>query len=231
MTLALELGQVSDPSARRALEQISLRWPSGVPVVSVLPAIGSEGQIVYLIGDRSLYIWSGGQWNKVGGVPVVSSLPSSPTDGQEVFVLASDTKGVMWRFRYRAASTHPYKWEFVGGPALTSFVTPGVVTGGVWTSVPSSRLVMPFLGEYRLQINGNAYSPDSGARGHFLGTEVEGSGFAASQDSGPSSGFGVQITLDLPWGIGAGKYVGLAVNSANGAFRNCSLAVTPIRIT
>jgi hypothetical protein len=27
MTLPLELGQVSDPSARRALEQISLRWP------------------------------------------------------------------------------------------------------------------------------------------------------------------------------------------------------------
>lgn len=28
MTLALELGQVTDPSARRALEQISLRWPT-----------------------------------------------------------------------------------------------------------------------------------------------------------------------------------------------------------
>lgn len=27
MTLSLELGQVSDPSARRALEQIALRWP------------------------------------------------------------------------------------------------------------------------------------------------------------------------------------------------------------
>ena len=31
MTLALELGQVSDPSARRALEQIALRWQSAIP--------------------------------------------------------------------------------------------------------------------------------------------------------------------------------------------------------
>jgi hypothetical protein len=64
MTLPLELGQVSDPSARRALEQISLRWPPGFPVLAALPASGVTGQAVFLSADNGLYVYSGG-WRKV----------------------------------------------------------------------------------------------------------------------------------------------------------------------
>lgn len=65
MTLALELGQVSDPSARRALEQISLRWPPAFPVVNVLPVAGANGQAAFLVSDMGLYVYYSGSWRKV----------------------------------------------------------------------------------------------------------------------------------------------------------------------
>ena len=46
--LPLELGDVNDPSARRALEQISLRWPDTIPIVRALPASGQLGALLYL---------------------------------------------------------------------------------------------------------------------------------------------------------------------------------------
>lgn len=48
----------------------------------------------------------------------VTALPGSPYDGQIVHFTADATNGVIWTFRYRAASSSPYKWEFVGGPPL-----------------------------------------------------------------------------------------------------------------
>lgn len=51
-------------------------------------------------------------------VAVVNVLPATPYDGQECYYLASDTQGVVWRLRYRAASASAYKWEVVGGAPL-----------------------------------------------------------------------------------------------------------------
>lgn len=88
MTLPLELGQVSDPSARRALEQISLRWPQsgggggggggGVDIVSSLPPTGTDGDEVYLTSDGSEYVWYAGGWHKI------SPGPQGPTGPQGV---------------------------------------------------------------------------------------------------------------------------------------------------
>jgi hypothetical protein len=66
MTLPLELGQVEDPETRRALEQISVNWPSAmtVPVVAALPATGALGQVAFLTTDNHLYVYSGG-WNAI----------------------------------------------------------------------------------------------------------------------------------------------------------------------
>jgi hypothetical protein len=80
--------------------------------------------------------------------------PSSPVDG-DLWVLPADaTNGVMWTFRYRPASPHAYKWEFVGGLALrsednvaagpigNSFValgTPTIVNGGTGGATWNAR--------------------------------------------------------------------------------------------
>lgn len=46
---------------------------------------------------------------------VAGSFPPLPADGDEVTYIADSTNGVAWRFKYRAASSSPYKWEFIGG--------------------------------------------------------------------------------------------------------------------
>jgi hypothetical protein len=64
MPLPLELGQVSDPHTRRALEQLSLARPAEVPVVKTLPAGAHSGQIVFLSTDFGLYVFHAGSWRK-----------------------------------------------------------------------------------------------------------------------------------------------------------------------
>jgi len=64
MTLALALGQVSDPSVRRALEQIALAWrPGAVPVVAVLPTVAANGDTVFLTTDNKLHTYNAGAWH------------------------------------------------------------------------------------------------------------------------------------------------------------------------
>lgn len=85
MTLPLELGQVSDVYARRAFEQIALRWGTGaaaasggastVTVVNSLPATGSNGDAVFLTTDSSEYIWNAGAWRKISPGPAGSTGP------------------------------------------------------------------------------------------------------------------------------------------------------------
>jgi len=86
MPLALELGQVQDEYARRAFEQISMRWPlagastttggGAIGVVGTLPPSGSDGDAVYLTTDGGLYVWSAGAWHKT------SAGPQGPTGAQ-----------------------------------------------------------------------------------------------------------------------------------------------------
>src|SRR5262245_45823886 len=89
MTLPLELGQVADPTARRALEQIALNWgttsgtstsgsTSTVTVVTSLPATGSDGDAVFLSGDSSEYIYNAGAWHKVSPGPTGATGSAGP---------------------------------------------------------------------------------------------------------------------------------------------------------
>jgi hypothetical protein len=55
MTLPLELGQVSDPTARRAFEQIALHWPGGSSGVGSFVA-GSGAPTVGVGVDGSIYL-------------------------------------------------------------------------------------------------------------------------------------------------------------------------------
>lgn len=151
--LPLELGQVSDPSARRALEQISLRWsqvggPPG-PTGPTGPA-GPTGP-------------QGPQGVPGVSAPLVSALPSSPTDGQQVDFQTSAMAGLgtRWRLVYRAASVSPYKWEFVGGSALTDQDTATVACAvGGYTVLPRPTVTVPLAGEYvfdwAVQVNGSS---------------------------------------------------------------------------
>jgi len=129
---------------------------------------GQDDRIVTLEGRPVTPPVVNGQWLKgVGGVPVWTALapadlpamvgygttlPASPVDGQEYILVDSLTNPTyQWRFRYNASSTSPYKWEFVGGAPLRSWVAASEAT----TSTPyvdlatvGPSITAPRAGEY-----------------------------------------------------------------------------------
>jgi hypothetical protein len=94
-------------------------------------------------------------------VPLVSVLPPSPADGQVIDYVADSANGVIWRFRYRAASASTYKWELVGGSPLesanlTNAQTPGGGTFFSTTLTDGDRIVavaLPLAGDYLAEWN------------------------------------------------------------------------------
>lgn len=89
------------------------------------------------------------------GPTVVTSLPSNPYDGQEIEYVADSTNGVVWRFRYRAASGSSYKWEFVGGrPLYSEVTTTESTTSGSYAALATAgpSVALPFAGDYDVTI-------------------------------------------------------------------------------
>jgi hypothetical protein len=122
-----------------------------IPYVKVTVA---DGQIPY----SALTVEDGEiPRSKVADTLVSATLPSSPVDGDEFYYLANATVGVIWRFRYRAASGSAYKWELVGGEYLvartdtleteTTTASYGDLSGGA--TGPS--VTLPFAGDYVME--------------------------------------------------------------------------------
>ena len=91
----------------------------------------------------------------------VSALPGSPVDGQEVYY--RNSQGSMWHFRYNAGSASAYKWEYLGGSAMTHENEPELATStaGSFITLDSGnpQLIVPLLGDYFVTVGskmGNA---------------------------------------------------------------------------
>lgn len=111
-------------------------------------------------------------------VPVVTSLPTSPADGTVIDYVADSTNGVVWRFRYRAASGSAYKWESVGmaspiGQVLTGATTRAVSTYGDVAAGAMTTWTLPFAGDYRIEIGANM-APGSAGHGMLVSFSVAG---------------------------------------------------------
>lgn len=108
---------------------------------------------------------TGTGWEILDQTPqVVSSLPSGtgiPFDGQEIYFLADAANGVLWRLRYRSASSSVYKWEAVGSPPpllaeITAAEQQGTVAYADLTTVGPS-VTLPLAGDYEVAIEAHAY--------------------------------------------------------------------------
>ncbi len=117
-----------------------LWWDTGSAWIAVNPNVSKAGTRatrpaanVFAVGglyyatDTGITYQSDGvsTWTAVAWDPIfATTIPTSPApeDGQLIEFLADGTNGVIWQFRYRAASASTYKWEFVGGAALFSTV-------------------------------------------------------------------------------------------------------------
>jgi hypothetical protein len=74
----------------------------------------------------------------VAGASYGTTFPVAPFDGQEHVLVDSLTNATWsWRFRYNASGTSGYKWEFVGGAAMSIIPPVGAPSGanGAWTPI------------------------------------------------------------------------------------------------
>ena len=175
-----------------------------------------------------------------------TSLPASPSDGLEAILVDSTTAAkYAWRFRYNAGSTSTYKWEFVGGPPLTSTggsmelvdqTDPIDVTGGPSVDAPRAGIYSVVLGG-SIRNNGT-YS--SGSLGVDL--QVYGAGsllspspqltyqyVTAQYEGAPASTSGL-TTVTAPMTLNLKAWLDRS-GSGNGALvQACWLNIIPIRV-
>lgn len=96
-----------------------------------------------------------------------TTAPASPVDGEDWFYLADDANGVVWHFKYRAGSGSDYKWEFVGGPPLSSaVVTTETTTSGTYAALTTAgpSVTVPLAGDYIVEIGCNAQNDTANVR-------------------------------------------------------------------
>jgi len=100
-----------------------------------------------------------------------TTLPASPVDGQEAILVDSVTNPTyLWRFRYNAGSTSPYKWEYVGG-------TPWVWANNTSSNNPGTSsadagygtiFTIPRAGDYVCELEAEMYSEGQGYYSAYL---------------------------------------------------------------
>lgn len=102
----------------------------------------------------------------------VTSLPTVGQDGQVVRYLADDTNGVVWTFRYRAASASSYKWEFVGGPALVDTATGSSTrTNTAYGALADSdgpSVTLPLAGDYDVSFGAQELSSNTNGQPVYI---------------------------------------------------------------
>ena len=159
-----------------------------------------------------------------------TSLPASPTDGQEYFYIADAANGIVWHLRYRAASSSPYKWEFVGGAALNSdFLGAQSAAIGSWGSgLP--QIAVPRAGDYQFTFSATATPSAAGLIGLALYT----SGVFVDTQSASQALAGEQILgrADVPQlAVPAGTVYQHGFYTAVAAtFQRRYISVRPVRI-
>jgi hypothetical protein len=176
--------------------------------------------------------WSGtrGAQTFYGAAP-----PGSPVEGDEWMLPVGN--GVVWRFRYNAASGSAYKWEFIGGAAATQVVIaseniPGTST---WANLTSPlAVVVPRDGDYTADTRCRFGMGTSGPMSAQLGLAV-GDTTPAHFSSGTIAGAGYQLTMASQARLDAvasgasvkARYWANAVSGCDGR----TLSVLPVRVS
>ena len=189
--------------------------------------LGSTGQV------------TAGQRSTASATP-----PGSPIDGDEWILPADTTAGIMWRFRYRAASASAYKWEFIGGPWQTTIVatSEGALATAAWhdLTTPGPQITVARAGEYLVSASASIQSAIAAAS-LYIGVVLG----ASSTNPGTAQGGMTISTANFLGTLAISPQTYLAVTAggllkvryfttAGGAGQNWSarnLAVLPIRVS
>ena len=85
--------------------------------------------------------------------PLEKTLPGAPENKQVIYFEASGANGIIWGLRFRE-SINTYKWEYIGGPFLSSgyegAYTQESATEHAFSTGPT--LTVPLTGEYEIEL-------------------------------------------------------------------------------
>lgn len=176
--------------------------------------------------------------SQMGNAATVTTLPGAPVNGMEVYYLADSTNGVVWHLKYRAASASASKWEFVGGPPLSSRVDTAETTVSatyVALTTAGPSVTVPLAGDYLIEIYSEQLH-SAAAQVMLHSYDVGGTG-AADADSALSSSPAANMPFTvvkprLKAGLAAStalvsKY---RTTAATATFRFREMRVLPVRV-
>jgi hypothetical protein len=219
----------------------SLIKPGVIDDTAARPASPYEGQMVYEKDTDRVLVYSGTAWVMPGTSTLVTSLPSSPVDGQIIDYVADSTNGVVWRFRYRSASASAYKWEFIGGGQLDSYVAAQQSTSSTTTiSLSGPSVTVPLAGDYLVTGGGILASNTAGNLAGFIfkGTgdsDVVWSSTYVFNTLAIANTFGSSASgIQKKTGQSAGQVIEMRYATSNAStivyFQNRFMTVIPIRV-
>lgn len=192
--------------------------------------------------DRTDVIWV--DTSATDDATLVTSLPGSPYDGQIIMYqsAAMATDGIIWRFRYRAASASAYKWEFIGGAPLASTGGGGNVStaNNATFADPAggtASVTVPVAGDYTTAYGARCVNNSSGntSRG-FLGLDRAGTNLLVDEfDAGTVLAYGVNagkpsIRLNNLAASDVLKVRASTEGGINTNIYNPIVAITPVRV-
>src|SRR5215831_7718955 len=74
----------------------------------------------------------------------------TPIDGDEIYLIVDASNGVVWHLRYNAGSSSAYKWEFLGGAAISATGGSAYLNAPLNTWTPGAlNVTVPRSGTYK----------------------------------------------------------------------------------
>lgn len=172
---------------------------------------------------------------------LVTALPTTGTAGQIIYY-DTGTDGVVWAFRYDAASASAYKWQFIGGAPLVNVVSTGgtdeTTTSTSYTNLTTAgpTVTVPLAGDYDSHFDIEAFRNDGGAGTDAYVAFQHGSTNNAADAERISNGSGQLVpgSAQRRWtGMAASDVIQAKyrVSSSTGRFRGQrTMSVTPVRV-
>jgi hypothetical protein len=205
------------------------------PRLASSPATPASGEMYWDSTINRLMWWNGTNWVDAG-TPIysVSTMPASPVDGMEVYYAVDLTAGVLWHFRYRAGSGSAYKWEFLGGPPVISYVdTDQTTTSGTFADLATVQsITIPLAGEYDVEVSCGVYNVGAQAQQSFAAIRPGGAQIARVDATGITAyGMGPVIGRGRA-AIGAAEAVKMqyATNTGTAHYFNRRMTIYPVRV-
>jgi len=207
--------------------------------------VGSDGITYQCVKDGTVGI-SPTPWAPAPSIPYGTSLPSAPVDGQEaVLVDVVTNPSWIWRFRYNAGSTSPYKWECIGGASYIVTVY-GAVNGAqtlpanTWSDLPgATTITFPTNGVYDVVFTALAqnWSVVSPAYQYQFAFDINGSKSIAAYfvlpDNTKAAGV-VTCQQERRTGIVAGNIGKIQVNPSvaiSTGYGQATISIQPVRVS